>query len=167
MNQRSNCQHPLDHRKRKIIPEKISTSASLTMLKPLTVFSSVQSFSRVWIFATPRIAARQPSLSITNSWSLLKLMSIESVMLLWITCICIRCTCIWITGGCHSGESFGFYDWGGATVTSVYMPEILLNILSPQNSFYLKELSGAKYPYCLDLEKAKELEIKLPASIGS
>ena len=42
MNQRSNCQHPLDHRKRKIIPEKISTSASLTMLKPLTVqFSSV------------------------------------------------------------------------------------------------------------------------------
>ena len=116
---------------------------------------------------TPWIAARQPSLSITNSWSLLKLMSIESVMLLWITCICIRCTCIWITGGCHSGESFGFYDWGGATVTSVYMPEILLNILSPQNSLYLKELSGPKYPYCLDLEKAKELEIKLPASIGS
>ena len=43
-------------------------------------FSSVQSLSRVWLLATPWTAARQASLSITNSWSLLKLMSIESVM---------------------------------------------------------------------------------------
>ena len=43
-------------------------------------FSSVQSLSCVWLFATPWIAAHQVSLSITNSWSLLKLMSIESVM---------------------------------------------------------------------------------------
>ena len=43
-------------------------------------FSSVQLLSRVRLFATPRIAARQASLSITNSRSLLKLMSIESVM---------------------------------------------------------------------------------------
>ena len=43
-------------------------------------FSSVQSLSRVWLFATPWIAARQASLSITNSWSSLRLMSIESVM---------------------------------------------------------------------------------------
>ena len=43
-------------------------------------FSSLQSLSRVRLFATPWIAARQASLSITNSWSLLKLMSIESVM---------------------------------------------------------------------------------------
>jgi len=43
-------------------------------------FSSVQSLSRVQLFATPWIAARQASLSITNSWSLLKLMSIELVM---------------------------------------------------------------------------------------
>ena len=43
-------------------------------------FSSVQSLSRVWLFATPWIAARQASLSITNSQSSLKLMSIESVM---------------------------------------------------------------------------------------
>ena len=43
-------------------------------------FSSVQSLSRVWLFVTPRIAARQASLSITNSRSLLKLMSIELVM---------------------------------------------------------------------------------------
>ena len=37
-NQRLNCQYPLDHRKSKGIPEKISTSASLTKLKPLTVW---------------------------------------------------------------------------------------------------------------------------------
>ena len=43
-------------------------------------FSSVQSLSHVWLFATPWIAARQASLSITNSRSSLKLMSIKSVM---------------------------------------------------------------------------------------
>ena len=42
--------------------------------------SSVQSLSCVWLFATPWNAAPQASLSITNSWSLLKLISIESVM---------------------------------------------------------------------------------------
>ena len=41
---------------------------------------SVQSLSRVWLFATPWIAARQASLSITISRSSLRLMSIESVM---------------------------------------------------------------------------------------
>ena len=43
-------------------------------------FSSVQSLSRVWLFATPWIAARQASLSITNSRSSLRFRSIESVM---------------------------------------------------------------------------------------
>ena len=43
-------------------------------------FSSVQPLSCVRLFATPWTAARQASLSITNSWSLLKVMSIESVM---------------------------------------------------------------------------------------
>ena len=43
-------------------------------------FSSVQSLSCVQLFATPWTAAHQASLSITNSWSLHKLMSIESVM---------------------------------------------------------------------------------------
>ena len=42
--------------------------------------SSVQSLSRVWLFATPWTTACQASLSITNSQSLLKLMSTESVM---------------------------------------------------------------------------------------
>ena len=44
------------------------------------VISSVQSLRRVRLFVTPWTAARQASLSITNSWSLLKFMSIESVM---------------------------------------------------------------------------------------
>ena len=53
--------------------------------RPQSLFSqsvsqSVQSLSRVRLFATPWIAARQASLSVTNSQSLLKLMSIESVM---------------------------------------------------------------------------------------
>ena len=43
-------------------------------------FSSVQSLSHVRLFVTPWVTACQASLSITNSWSLLKLMSIESVM---------------------------------------------------------------------------------------
>ena len=43
-------------------------------------FSSVQSLSSVWLFATPWIAARQAALSITISRSSLTLMSIESVM---------------------------------------------------------------------------------------
>ena len=45
-----------------------------------TQIRSNQSLSRVWFFATPWIAARQVSLSITNSRSSLRLMSIESVM---------------------------------------------------------------------------------------
>ena len=44
-------------------------------------FSSVQLLSHVQLFAALWIAAQQTSLSITNSWSLLKLMSIESMML--------------------------------------------------------------------------------------
>ena len=43
-------------------------------------FNSVQPLSRVQLFATPWTAARQASLSIANSWSLLKFTSIESVM---------------------------------------------------------------------------------------
>ena len=43
-------------------------------------FSSIQLLSSVWLFATPQTAACQAFLSITNFWSLLKLMSIASVM---------------------------------------------------------------------------------------
>ena len=46
----------------------------------MSIISSVQSLSYVQLFATPWTAARQASLSITNSRSLLELMSLESVM---------------------------------------------------------------------------------------
>ena len=54
---------------------------SIEKLKRIkSIISSVQSLSRVWLFATPWIIAHQASLSITNSRSSLKLTSIESVM---------------------------------------------------------------------------------------
>ena len=57
-----------------------SLKASILWLSAFFQFSSVQSLSRIQLFATPWITASQASLSITNSQSLLKLMSIESVM---------------------------------------------------------------------------------------
>ena len=56
--------------------EQMLRSLSLHLL----ISTSVQSLSRVQLFVTPWTAARQASLSITNSQSLFKLMSIESVM---------------------------------------------------------------------------------------
>ena len=50
------------------------------MIFIVVMTSSVQLLSHVWLFATPWITARQASLSITNSWSSLRLMSIKSVM---------------------------------------------------------------------------------------
>ena len=57
-----------------------STKDSLYSCHGLTQCSSVRSLSRVQLFVTPCTAARKASLSITNSWSLLKLISIELVM---------------------------------------------------------------------------------------
>ena len=54
--------------------------ATISELPTYMVIVVVHSLSRVWLFATPWIAARQASLSFTISQSLLKLMSIESVM---------------------------------------------------------------------------------------
>ena len=53
----------------------------LQCLLPKTIVI-VQSLSHVWLFVTPWTAIHQASLSFTFSWSLLKLMAIESVMLL-------------------------------------------------------------------------------------
>ena len=62
-------------------PRALSPSGSLPGQKSgLKTFSSVQSLSRVRLFATSWTAARQVSLSIINSWSLLKPMSIKSMM---------------------------------------------------------------------------------------
>ena len=56
------------------------TTKSTPSLMHMDQFSSVQSFSHVWRFATPWTAAPQANLSIINSRSLLKLVSIELVM---------------------------------------------------------------------------------------
>ena len=63
-----------------IEPRSPALHAGSLPSEPWVQFSSVQSLSRVRLFATPWMAAPQASLSITNSQSLLKLMSIESVM---------------------------------------------------------------------------------------
>ena len=76
------------HRNNYISPLLRKHAKMITMEKILKMlgknapvqFSSVQSLSSVRLFATPWIPARQASLSITNSWSSLRLMSIESVM---------------------------------------------------------------------------------------
>ena len=60
---------------------KISYSVQfLTQFQLRTLFCSVQSLSCIWLFATPWTAVCLASLSITRSQSLLRLMSIESVM---------------------------------------------------------------------------------------
>ena len=66
---------------RRILNYRIITEALMRTFKIyLLQFSSVQSLSPVRIYVTTGTAARQASLSITNSRSLLRLMSIESVM---------------------------------------------------------------------------------------
>ena len=57
-----------------------SLRPKIRLFEIVLLFSSVQSLSHVWIFETPWTAAHQASLSIINSQSLPKLMSIESVM---------------------------------------------------------------------------------------
>ena len=64
---------------KKLIKKKKATWGCETVLFN-KIFSSVQSLSCVQLFATPWIAARQASLSITISWSSVRLMSMESVM---------------------------------------------------------------------------------------
>ena len=58
----------------------ILSSSTRVSFPDFLLCNSVQSLSHVWLFATPWTAAHQASLSITNSRSLLKVMSIESVM---------------------------------------------------------------------------------------
>ena len=71
----------LNHKKNEIILFAASwMNIGIIILSEISQFSSVQSLSCVQLFATPWTAPRQASLSITNSWSLLRLMSIESVM---------------------------------------------------------------------------------------
>ena len=85
-------------------------------------FSSVQSLSRVWLFATPWIAAHQASLSITNSRSLLKLTSIESVMPSSHLILC-RPLHLLLPIPPRSGSfpMSQFFTWGGQSIGDIQM----------------------------------------------
>ena len=74
----SRCAVPA--RKKELGKQISSTLFFKSFFPPSGGFVVVQSLSRVWLFATPWTVAHQASLSFTISWSLLKLMSIESVM---------------------------------------------------------------------------------------
>ena len=65
---------------RTLLAQNNTAEVQGTTWKAILHFSSVHSFSRVPLFVTPWTEARQDSLSITNSWSLIKFMCIESVM---------------------------------------------------------------------------------------
>ena len=91
-------------------------------------FSSVQSLSRVRIFATPWIAARQASLSIMNSRSSLRLKSIESVMPSSHLILC--CPFSYCPQSLPSSESFPMsqlFAWGGqstgVSVLASFLPK--------------------------------------------
>ena len=75
----SNVQHG-DYNQQYSIIMEIIRRVYLKCYHCTVQFSSVQLPSRVQLFAAPRAAARSASLSSTNSWSLLKLMRIKSVM---------------------------------------------------------------------------------------
>ena len=77
-------------------------------------FSSVQLLSHVQLFATPWTTACQTSLSITNSWSLLKLISIESVIPsnhLILCCLLLLPPSIFPSTGVFSNESALHIRW--------------------------------------------------------
>ena len=76
------CQRLIDHRCVGLFQFSIlfHWSIYLFLCQCHTTLITVQSLSRVRLFVTPRTAACQASLSITNSWSLLRLMPIELVM---------------------------------------------------------------------------------------
>ena len=84
----------------------------------MILFSSVQSLSRVWLFATPWTAACQASLSITSSWSLLKLMSIELLMPSCHLIFCCPCPCLQSFPASGSFQISYFFASGGPSIGS-------------------------------------------------
>ena len=79
-------------------------------------FSSVQSLSRVLFFATPWIAARQASLSITNSRSSLKLTSIKSVMPAISSSVVPFSSCPQSLPASESFPTSQLFTWGGQSI---------------------------------------------------
>ena len=92
--------------------------------------SSVQLLSRVWLFVTPWIAACQASLSTTNSWSLLKLVSMESAKLYNYLILC--CPLVFLPQSFPSSGSFQmsqFFASGGQSIGTSALASVL-----PMNS---------------------------------
>ena len=95
-----------------------TTSAAGKLLTGGSVqFSSIQSLSCVWLFATPWTAACQTSLSITNSWSLLKLMS----MSWWchptiLSSVVPPSSCLQSLSALESYPVSQFFTWGGQSI---------------------------------------------------
>ena len=106
----------LDKNKRQIYQIKKSNSTFwFIYLEPQ--FSSVQLLSRVQLFATPWIAAHQVSLSITNSRSLPKLISIESVMPSSHLILCRPfSSCPQSLPASGSFPMSQFFTWGGPSI---------------------------------------------------
>jgi len=118
------------------------------------IFSSVQSLSRVRLFATPWTAACQASLSITNSQNLLKLMSFESVMLLVSFIFNSVCVCVCVSSvvsdslqfhGAHqaplSMEFSQWWYWSGLPFPSPFnSTDISINCM--EKSLYLTKFKG-------------------------
>ena len=88
-------------------------------------FSSVQSLSRVRLFATPWIAVRQVSLSITNSRSLLKLMSIKLVMPSSHLILCRFSSCPQALPASESFPMSHLFTWGGQSIGVSALASIL------------------------------------------
>ena len=130
----------------------LSTVQHILVLK--TLFSSVQSLSRVQLFGTPWTAAHQSSLSITHSWSLPRLMSIESVMPsnpLILCCPLLLLPSIFPNIRVFSNESALPIRWPKYWSFS-------FNISPSSEHFQM---------FKLVLENAEEPEIKLPTFAGS
>ena len=95
-------------------------------------FSSVQSLSRVWLFATPWIAAGQASLSITNSQISLKLTSIESMIP---SSHLILCRPLLLLPPIPASESFPMsqlFTWGGQSLGR-YIPKYFILFIAMVN----------------------------------
>ena len=103
-------------------------------------FSSVRLLSRVWLFATPSIAARQTSLSITISRSSLRLTSIESVMPSSHLILC--CPLLLLSQSLPASESFPIcqlFTWGGQSTGA----SALVSFLPKKSqSWYPSEWTG-------------------------
>ena len=86
------------------------------MAKKSIQFSSVQLLSRVRLFATPWIAAHQASLSITNSQSSLRLMSIETVMPAISSSVVPFFSCPQYLPASGSFPMSQLFTWGGQSI---------------------------------------------------